>query len=296
MIVKITEEELKDIVQETVRDYLEHEKYFGILYGTDRKYITEGLTCTYSIGKLKSILYRKYDFSKLGIVWGELDMNPNSSNVIAPLTGMYNKTEDTDNWYFFTLELKYGIGDNKVVIKDIIHTSDACGWYLADMRYFTRDGNVQNIEVRNMDNVNFEDPTFVHTPLFLTFRAKFNAEYKKTSVPRYLYHIAPVRVLNKIRKQGLTPRSNGRISSHPDRVYLFVEYPYNWKEIADEFRKSGREEKYVLLKIDKEKLNKETKFYYDSNVMYSNIAIYTLEPIPANAIFAIERENNWKNV
>ena len=238
MIVKITEEELKDIVQETVRDYLEHEKYFGILYRTDRKYITEGLTCTYSIGKLKSILFRKYDFSKLGIVWGELDMNPNSSNIIAPLTGMYNKTEDTDNWYFFTLD----------------------------------------------------------TPLFLTFRAKFNAEYKKTSVPRYLYHIAPVRVLNKIRKQGLTPRSNGRISSHPDRVYLFVEYPYNWKEIADEFRKSGREEEYVLLRIDKEKLNKETKFYYDSNVMYSNIAIYTLEPIPANAIFAIERENNWKNV
>lgn len=287
MQIKITEKEICDVVQDVVNKYLDNNEI-----NEDRIVVNEGLTCTYSIGKIKGILFRKYDFKKLGIVWGEIDMNKNSSNIFAPLTGQYKKTEDTDNWYFFTLEFKYGIKDNQNIVEDIIHTCDACGWYLADGRYYLRNGLRQEIKLKNRDTINFNDEKLLNNALVLTFRAKFNAEYKYSSVPRFLYHIAPLRVLKKIQKQGLTPRNNGRISSHPERVYLFLNYPHNWHEIANNFRNSHKDEKYALLEIDKAKINKKTKFYYDSNVMAYNPAIYTYEPIPSDAIKVVEVEKN----
>lgn len=142
----------------------------------------------------------------------------------------------------------------------------------------------------NKNNLDLYDTSLQNRNTLFKFRAKFNAEYKNTSIPEYLYHIAPLRVVNKIKSQGLTPRDNGRIASHPERVYLFIDYPHNWKEIADNFRLSNKEEKYCLLSIDKRKLNKNIKFYFDSNVMQRNAAIYTNEPISPNAIELIDLE------
>ena len=291
MIIRITENELKQIVDKTVNHYLANRSFFKEKYNTDRSYISEGLTCSYNIGKVKNILFRKYDFKNLGIQWGEADMNPKSENLLTPLFGQHKKVEDTDNWYFFTLELKNGIGNNAEIINDIIHDCDACGWYLSEGKYYLRNGLKQEIQVKNCNSLNFNDEKLLKEPLVLTFRAKFNAEYKKASVPRYLYHIAPTRVLDKILKQGITPRNNGRIASHPERVYLFIDYPHNWQEIADNFRKTNKEEEYVLLKIDKSKINGEVKFYYDSNIMLDNPAVYTYEPIPPSAINITERED-----
>ena len=104
-------------------------------------------------------------------------------------------------------------------------------------------------------------------------------------MPPHVYH------LDKILKQGITPRNNGRIASHPERVYLFIDYPHNWREIADNFRETNKEEEYVLLKIDKSKINGAVKFYYDSNIMLDNPAVYTYEPIPPSAINIVERED-----
>ena len=77
MIIRITENELKQIVDKTVNHYLANRSFFEEKYNTDRSYISEGLTCSYNIGKVKNILFRKYDFKNLGIQWGEADMNPN---------------------------------------------------------------------------------------------------------------------------------------------------------------------------------------------------------------------------
>ena len=141
--------------------------------------------------------------------------------------------------------------------------------------------------------IDYNNEWLMKKHIYMFFRAKFNVEYKEKSVPDLLYHIAPSRVVDKILSKGLIPKANGRQENHPERVYLYTEKPVNWKEIANNFRYSGKErdELYSLLRIDKRKINSDVKFYYDSNT-YSEypIAIYTNEPIPPTAIDVIEHE------
>lgn len=89
----------------------------------------------------------------------------------------------------------------------------------------------------------------------------------------------------------MLPRANGRTENNPERVYLWTEKPSNWKDIAVAFKESGGEEPYVLLSIDRSKMNENIKFYFDSNTFSQYpVAVYTLEPIPPYAITIIESE------
>lgn len=290
MKIKITEDRLRDIVQESINNFLDKKIVYDNWNNFSKKYISEGLTITYSIGKVLGILKRKYNFNELNIVESVLDNYRNSSNILAPFTSNSKTTRDNDNWYSFSLCFETGIQDNQEIVKDIIHTCDACGWYLSDGVYFLRDKTEQKIDVKNKNTLNLIEEKYKNIPLRLTFRAKFNVEYKEDSLPPYLYHICPLRVLDKIMRQGLTPRNNNRIAFHPERVYLFIDYPKEWKNnIVKNFKISGRDEKYVLLRISTEKL-KGIKFYYDSNFMTNYPAVYTLEPITPSAITLLEIE------
>lgn len=293
MKIRIKESKLKEIIKETVETFLDLPDVCG---GMDRyiQYsITEGLTMTYSINKMVGILNRKYDFSSLNSNLSYIDVNRSSKNMSAPFHNNSNTTRDNDNWYKITLYFKYGVKDNADIVYDIVHTCDSCGWYLSDCTYYTRDGIEQNINVKNDKTVDFYDEKLKNIPVSIVFRAKFNAEYKTKSLPPYLYHVCPSRVVDKILQQGLTPRNNGRIASHPERVYLFLEKNNNWEdEIASEFRISGEDEPYTYLCIDTRKINPMIHFYYDSNVMPNNPAIYTLEPIPPTAIRVIDSQES----
>lgn len=286
---KLNENQLREYIKEYIHIYLNFN--FGSTTFLDHRpkiCLTEGLTCTYGINKINDILHRKYNFKELHMSFTPSDANQQMNKFDKNKM----KTTENDNWFYFYLYFQNGINNNGSVVNDIIHTCDACGWYLAECVYFIRNGLEQTMKVMNKENFNPNNKMLSKTPLRITFRAKFNAEYKESSIKQYLYHIAPLRVLDKIKKQGLTPRANGRIASHPERVYLFVDYPNNWKEIADEFRKSNKKEKYVLLGVNWSYLNPNTKFYYDSNAMLHNKAVYTNEPIPPTAISLIDTEEN----
>ena len=123
------------------------------------------------------------------------------------------------------------------------------------------------------------------------FRPKFDQKVKENGIPNECFHICPTKLVNKILKQGLHPKDYGRKSNHPERVYLFLQKPINWKEIARTFRES-RNEKYSLLKIDTSKLYNKIDFYFDSLTMTDNPAIYTNETIPSQYIIEIDREKN----
>jgi hypothetical protein len=141
-------------------------------------------------------------------------------SVFKTVTGNGLKTtQDSDNWFHITVMLKYGIGDNTKEISDFIKTCDACGWYLADCIYY--DINDTETELKVTKAPEFQNQELLKTPTKLDFRAKFNKEYKQTSLPRFLYHVTPTRLVDKIIRQGLTPRNNGRIAHHPERVYCF---------------------------------------------------------------------------
>lgn len=102
--------------------------------------------------------------------------------------------------------------------------------------------------------------------------------------------------LDRISKNGLTPKTTQKFNNHPERVYIFKNKPDNWRNIVDFFKskdiESERNERYVLLTIDKSKLNKGIKFYYDPN-SNNETAFYTLEPIPPYAINGLLSNNRY---
>lgn len=284
----IKESELREMIRERINEELNKPYVYEYWNKLNKYYVTEGLTVTYDSRKTVNILRNKYDFKSLGVTLEHL--NDNREEVHS--NNDRKTTRDSNAWYHIGLYFQFGVKDNADIVYDIIRTCNACGWFLSDCTYFTRNGMEQNINVKNDKSVDFYDEKLKKTPVKLLFRAKFNAEYKPKSVPEFLYHICPTRVVNKILQQGLTPRNNGRIASHPERVYLFIDYNTLWEEIASQFRISGNDEPYSYLEIDTRKIDNMPKFYYDSNVMRNHPAIYTLEPIPPTSIKVIDQQNN----
>lgn len=310
MKITLTENKLRSIVEEAIKELIDCPPFLKDTWNFNKGYyVTEGLTCTYNYGKVKSILQRKYDFKTLNVRIGEFDYNRNSTTPLgAVLSGKkkvtdeegnstivpLNTTQDSDNWMKFDITFKSGYRDNADIVNDIIHTCDSCGWFYAGYECYHNGFEFKNSIPTNDENCRLK--TFK-----MYFRAKFNVQYKNTSLPRYLYHICPIYALDKILRQGLKPLSKKRQETHPERVYLYLEKPNDsaLEEILDNFR-ARRPEDYAILRIDTEKINKNIPFYYDSNT-YENYpkAVYTENTIDPNAIEVIFKEgypigyNQW---
>lgn len=292
-MIRIKESELRELIKKHLKEELNEAYMYDCWNKLSIYSITEGLTITYSINKILGILNRKYNFESMNAKLTYFDDNRSPKINGAPFKNNSKTTRDDDNWYKISIYFKFGVKDNSKIVYDIIHTCDACGWFLSDVTYYHRNGFVQNIDVKNENTVDFNDDKLKNTPVNIIFRAKFNAEYKPKSVPAFLYHVCPTRVVDKILRQGLKPMNKNRIASHPKRVYLFVDYNSDWEdEIASNFRISGDDEPYSYLKIDTRKINPKIKFFYDSNVMGGNPAIYTYEPIPPTAIRLINSQDS----
>ena len=289
-MIKIKESELRRLISEHVREELNEYYIYDSWNKLGEFTLTEGLTMTYSINKITEILEQKYKLKEKGITCSWVDGNRMSNNMFAAFKMNTKTTRETDNWYFFSLYFSKGVQGYSNMVSDIVHTCDACGWFLSDVTYFTREGFEQKISLKNNKAFSLNDENLINCPIKLIFRAKFNAEYKPKSVPAFLYHICPTRVVDRILRQGLTPRNNGRIASHPERVYLFIERNNDWEDIASQFRISGNDEPYSYLRVDTREINPQIHFYYDSNVMQGNPAIYTLEPIPPTTIKVIDNQ------
>ena len=54
-------------------------------------------------------------------------------------------------------------------------------------------------------------------PKGICIEAKYDHEVK---IPSILYHASPIKLKDKILKNGLSPKSGNKISKHPERIYL----------------------------------------------------------------------------
>lgn len=107
------------------------------------------------------------------------------------------------------------------------------------------------------------------------------------------YHVTPDIFLNQIREVGLVPKSESKLESHPERVYLYM-LPDKDKELANALWDATKKEikdkikDYYVLKIDLEKIPNH-KFYGDPESFFGFIGMYTLEPIPSSAIKVVKK-------
>jgi len=128
-----------------------------------------------------------------------------------------------------------------------------------------------------------------------------NRQYEPVDVGKFVYHLTPTPKVEKIKKNGLTPRSgNKKGFNHVERIYLFTYKPNLLQShlFAHDLWYSTLEQqtldkdkisdaingiqmpKYALLEIDVEKCG-NIKFYGDPN-LYK--AVWTFDNIPPEAI------------
>lgn len=126
--------------------------------------------------------------------------------------------------------------------------------------------------------------------LTMKFDPKYNTEYTPKGK---IYHLTPDVNYRKIKLLGLTPKTQGKISDHPGRIYLYEElYEGNDNvnlvtELWDKYKYKKIVEFMYLLEIDLSKL-KDHKFFVDPNFSMGN-AFWTFQNIPPYAITYIDK-------
>lgn len=290
MVIPITEDTMRQYVTEIIETEKYFKRYESLWNKRPFEMISEGLIMTYAPHKLISILNRKYDFQKYGATIKHFDR----TQLYHPITRQNNvnepvkTTQDYNRLIEIKINFKYGLHYiSSEILKDIIHTCECCGWMFASIQ------NAYTLqEFKNINECDYSSKQSHN----MYFRPKFDQQIKENGISNTCYHICPTRLVNKILKQGLHPKDYGRTSNHTERVYLFLQKPSDWKQIARNFRESRKEENYSLLSIDTSKLYNKIKFYFDSLTMTDNPAIYTFETIPSQYIREIDRENKYEDV
>jgi hypothetical protein len=105
------------------------------------------------------------------------------------------------------------------------------------------------------------------------------------------YHLTPDIYINSIKKNGLTPKTENKLSSHPERIYLYLNPESSYKKLASDLWTSSKHKdnikNYYVLEIDLTQIPEHT-FYQDPESLLGYIGIYTKQGIPPSAINIVE--------
>ena len=105
------------------------------------------------------------------------------------------------------------------------------------------------------------------------------------------YHITPDIYIDTIMQTGLTPRTESKLSPHPERVYLLLNPEDTFKGLALSLWKASpyqeRVKNYHVLEVDLTQLP-EHRFFIDEESLLTYVGIYTTQAIPANALTVIQ--------
>lgn len=110
---------------------------------------------------------------------------------------------------------------------------------------------------------------------------------------KYAYHITPDIFLDKIKEYGLVPKSESKLSYHPERIYLFMN-PNMDKEMTNVLWNATKKETrdkikdYYVLQIDLNQIPNHI-FYNDPASSFSYVAIFTVQSIQNTAIKVIKK-------
>lgn len=282
-MLHLTKEGLFELVNEVVTEELGNGNLIPSLdNGYLRRSIDEGLIMSYAPLKTCKIFSRKYDGNVFGYSISTIPRKANTSFRPTPKTA--KTTYDTEGWYDIELVFKRGLQNCFMdVVNQMIETMDRMGWTMASVVGF------EGITPVTYPKITSELYNSMLKGIWkIVFQAKYDQPILPTDLPRYCYHICPCRVYEKVKRQGLTPRAEFRSANHMERVYLFLNKPQDWQEIANRFR-DKKDEIYALLRIDMMKVG-NIEFHYDSNMISEYPSIWTFEPIPSSAIMLLEYE------
>lgn len=105
------------------------------------------------------------------------------------------------------------------------------------------------------------------------------------------YHITPDIYIDSIMQSGLTPRTESKVSSHPERIYLLLNPEDTFKDLARSLWKSTPYQEmiknYHVIEVDLTQLP-EHRFFIDEESLLTYVGIFTTQAIPADALTVIQ--------
>lgn len=128
----------------------------------------------------------------------------------------------------------------------------------------------------------------------IQYEAKIGEEFNISPNKTKAYHVTPDIFLDKIKNDGLKPKTESKLSDHPERIYLFLnpDETFNqmvkalWNSLSEERRKIIKD--YYILEVDLTKISGH-KFYMDSQSSLTYASIFTTQSIPNSAIKVIDK-------
>lgn len=166
------------------------------------------------------------------------------------------------------------------------------GWFPSSMEIVKTSG------IKKLFKYDFYEIIRIHDEIdqiTITYESKFEKE--ESDIPEKLYHLSIFEYSKKIKKNGLSPRSKSKLSSHLDRIYLCKSYQdcvdlipkmmfyYTGEKDENIFKLGKKFFKKDITPIIYEIDNSDKridKLYKDIN--YNEKGYYTLDNIPPNKI------------
>jgi len=169
---------------------------------------------------------------------------------------------------------------NKNYLDKVNKIMDNFGWYPSYIGGYMRDAGKYSTSVNKFIGKN---------EIEIRYEAKYDQEI---TPPSYAYHITSDIKWSKIKTIGLTPKTQGKLSDHPGRIYLVADAtPDELEELAyalwETSSNKDRINEMYLLKVDLSQF-KNHKFFKDPNFFLGN-AMWTYQNIPPSAINLINK-------
>ena len=124
--------------------------------------------------------------------------------------------------------------------------------------------------------------------MFMVLEAKYDLEIDGYYLPENMFHVTPSKHEEKIGKIGLVPKSQSKISKHPERIYL-TKTEKEAESLADIFAVDENDKDFVIYSVDMKELiesNNGIRFFQDPNL---GGGIYTLSNIPKKFLSVVKR-------
>lgn len=169
----------------------------------------------------------------------------------------FNDHLDSENRIvtFYIPFRKNDIRESSRLLKDLCDSIYVCGYNMASNEIIEFDS-----EFARRDDVSV---------MYVTFEPKFsNYDFKFST---YLYHVTPFENIQKIKKNGLTPKSKHSFFKYPERVYLFNDcYINTILDYGIDVSIRSKSNRFLMLRIESAVLenddlyrNGQAKFYID---------------------------------
>lgn len=161
-------------------------------------------------------------------------------------------------------------------INDIIKLINNLGYFIGTFNCLMDNSDewIVSKELPKLNNVK---------QLWLTIESKFDSKINTDDL-KTIYHVSEKKYLDRIKKYGLVPKSKGKKSNHPDRIYVGTS-EVNLSQIITQLKSINEETEYVLLTIDYKKAG-EPNLYNDPN--YLTYGYYIIDNISKDSIINIK--------